>query len=366
MIKDMNASYLCDVVVLTWNQLDIIREFVKSFLSNTTLPSRLIIVDNGSTDGTKEYLLSLNDTSNCKFKIVLNEENKGFVGGMNQGIEISSAPYVCLANNDLLFTKGWLKEVISIFQKYPNVGVLNPNSSSLGRTPLGKTSLEDFAAQLKDKQKGLFVETPFCIGFCMIIKREVINKVGALSEEFYPIFFEDSDYSMKALKAGYLIGVARGSYVWHKEHASFKQMNRNKEKFFVKNRSVFQKKWGKILRIAYIMNDGKELSAELDKGINLARDCNYIYFFIKNLDKERAAIFKEHGVFFHSGVSFVKFGNIFDLVWKILRKKKGKKYDLIVSKDKFLQRIFSRLGIKILSGLNKAEIRTMKMGLLQR
>ena len=105
------------MIVLSWNRLDITKNFVESFWSNTSVSSRLIIIDNASSDGTIEYLSSLKDSSNRTLKIIFNKENKGFAGGMNQGIAISDAPYVCLANNDLLFTKGWLEEIINIFQK---------------------------------------------------------------------------------------------------------------------------------------------------------------------------------------------------------------------------------------------------------
>lgn len=344
----------CDIVVLTWNQLDVIKTFIESFLSNTTLPSRLIIVDNGSNDGTKEYLSSLKDTPDCAFKIILNKENKGYVGGMNQGLESSDAPYVCLANNDLIFTKGWLEEIISVFEKYENIGLLNPNSNNLGtRTPKG-TSLPDFAADLKNRYKGLFVEMPFCIGFCMVVKREVIDKVGGMSEEFHPIFFEDSDYSMKVLKAGYLIGMAKASYVWHKEHAAFKQMSGWRETVFVRNRKIFSNKWGRILRIACVAGDYDSLKKNLAASVRLARNGNYIWNFTKDFKKDRAAMFKENGLNEHSGIKFVTFSNICDLLWKIIKKKK--RYDLIVTQNNLFRKILRSFNYKCVNEIDDALI----------
>jgi len=77
-------DYLCDIVVLTWNQKDVIKSFVESFLENTQSTCRLIIVANGCRDGTPEYLGSLRDTPKCSFKILVNKDNNGFVGAMNQ------------------------------------------------------------------------------------------------------------------------------------------------------------------------------------------------------------------------------------------------------------------------------------------
>ena len=100
-------NYICDIVVLTWNNLDITKQFIDSLLASTEVPFRLIIIDNASSDGTREYLLSLKDSEKCSLEVVLNDKNKGFVAGMNQGLRLSNAEYVFLVNNDLIFSKGW-------------------------------------------------------------------------------------------------------------------------------------------------------------------------------------------------------------------------------------------------------------------
>jgi len=353
-------SYLCDVIVLSWNYLDITKRFLESFLPRAHNLSRLIIIDNASTDGTPEYLSSLKDTPDCAIKVILNSENKGFVGGMNQGIAISNAPYVCLANNDLIFTDGWLEEIISLFEKHKDIGVLNPNSNNLGvRVPCGM-SLDDFAKDLKDKYSGVFVEMPFCIGFCMFIRREVIDKVGVLSKEFYPMLFEDSDFSMKARSAGYLIGMAKASYVWHEEHASIEKIGDEKEKIFLKSRETFIKKWGRLLRLAWVVNGYDELLDALGKGIDLARKGNFVWFFVRGLKKKRIEIFAEKNLTEHSGIHFAGFSNIFDLMWKIAKKKK--RYDVVMGKNRFTQYIFSRLGYKVLPGPDDGQIAKLKTG----
>ncbi len=351
-------DYKCDIIVLTWNQREIIKTFVESFLANTSVICRLIIVDNGSTDGTNDFLLSLKDTETCIFKVILNRENRGFVGGMNQGIQISSSPYVCLANNDLVFTKGWLEEIISVFEKDERIGVLNPNSNNLGACPAAEVSVETFATSLKEKYRNVFSEMPFCIGFCMFIRREVIEKVGGLSEEFYPIFFEDTDYSMKASKAGYLIGVAKASYVWHKEHASFTRMGKKRQEFFDKNKETFKRKWGKTLRVAWVMSDQSKVSGVLEKGISLARNGNFLSFLVKDLAKERGDFFRELNLTDHSAINFIKIKNFFDLIWKIVKKKK--RYGVIISDYKFIGWFFSKLGYAVLNTFDEYKINEIK------
>jgi GT2 family glycosyltransferase len=212
---------------------------------------------------------------------------------------------------------------------------------------------------MRNKQKGVFVEMPFCIGFCMVIRREVINKIGGLSEEFHPIFFEDSDYSMKVLKAGYFIGVAKGAYVWHNEHASFKQMGRNKEGFFRKNRRIFENKWGKILRIAWIVDSDKELIGGLDKAIALTRDGNFVSLFAKNTTNFKSIILEKNN-YIEPSIKLIEYRNLFELAWKILKKKKKKKYEPIITENKFVQQFFRSFAYKVLSGLDENKIAKIK------
>ena len=91
-----------------------------------------------------------------------------------------------------------------------------------------------------------------------------------LSRDFAPLYFEDTDYSMKVKKAGYLIGIAKAAYVWHQEHSSFKQAKERQKEIFSKNRETFEKKWGKILRVVWIMSSYQEVLDNLSVGIDRA------------------------------------------------------------------------------------------------
>ncbi|MCK4917995.1 MAG: glycosyltransferase family 2 protein [Candidatus Omnitrophica bacterium] len=350
---------VCDVIMLTWNQLETTKVCIESYFKNTIVSTRLIVIDNDSDDSTRIYLSSLKDTVNCKVQVIFNKENLGFVRGMNQGIEISDAPYVCLANNDLIFTKGWLKEIIDVFDKYKNLGVLNPNSNNLGDTPRKDISLESFGDKLKEKKQGVFIEMPYCIGFCMVIRKQVIEKIGGLSDEFYPMFFEDTDYSLKANKAGYLIGMAKASYVVHNEHSSTGKIGKKKEEIFCKSKQTFIKKWGKMLRIAWVIKEEQFIGCVLKEAVELARNGNFIWIFVKNLKGKTEEIFSKNNFIEHSGIKFLKYKSILELMWKLLKKKKN--YDIIMNSNKRVNNIFAKFGHKTLESLNKEEINKVKM-----
>jgi GT2 family glycosyltransferase len=344
-------SFQCDIIVLTWNHLELTKQFFESLLFNTFLKVRIIAIDNGSIDGTPGYLRELKERLADKLEVIFNKENMGFVKGVNQGLSVSTAPYVCFANNDLIFTKGWLDEMISLFERNKLIGILNPNSNNLGMHISGKESIESLAIVLKNRYKGIFTEMPFCIGFCMVMRRDIIDKSKGLSEDYAPMFFEDSDISMKAKEMGYLIGVAKGAYVWHKEHGSFNEGSES-DNIFKRSQRIFQKKWGKTLRIAWVEDEFIDLLNDLRQSIK------FITFYIKNIDVLREDVFKSLNTFEHSAVQFKKFRSYFGLVWGILVKKK--QFDLVISKEKFLRFILSALGKRVVSEVNDILITDIK------
>jgi GT2 family glycosyltransferase len=338
---------VADTIVLTWNGLDMIRSFLDSYRECTRIPTRLIIIDNGSTDGTAEFLKTVNSAGDLEIKTVLNTENAGFVKGMNQGIGLSSAPFVCLANNDLSFTKGWLEEIVSVFESNKEIGVLNPASNNLG-----------IRQELSLKSKGIFAEMPFCIGFCMVIRRQVIDKAGSLSEEFSPLFYEDTDYSLKALRAGYLIGVAKGAYVFHKEHGSVNRLGSKKEEYFSNSRVAFRKKWGKILRVLFTVSDASGIDRILPQAVELCRSGNHVWVAVRGLNRTGSDIFAERGMTEHTGVRFFGFRNVLHLAWMTLIKKK--RYSCVITGNALLRLLLKFSGFNVFAVFEAEKIKTLK------
>ncbi|MCX5656732.1 MAG: glycosyltransferase [Candidatus Omnitrophica bacterium] len=72
-------NFQCDIIVLTWNHLELTKIFFESLLSSTSLKIRIIAVDNGSIDGTREYLGKLKEKLTDKLEVIFNQENTGFV-----------------------------------------------------------------------------------------------------------------------------------------------------------------------------------------------------------------------------------------------------------------------------------------------
>ncbi len=285
---------ICDLVLLSWNHLEETRPCLESLLASTRVSCRLFIVDNGSEQQVRAFLQAVTPRgAMTQITVLQNETNEGFPRGMNRGIRASSAPYVCLLNNDLLFTAGWLREMIDVAQAHPTVGVVNPSSSTFGDRPPGGMTLAEYGAS-RSHLRGRYVEVGMCIGFCMLIKREVIDRIGLLSEEVERIFFEDEEFCMRAVQAGYQCVVAAGAYVYHAEHKTVRRMP-EREAIFTRNRLWCEERWGRRVRLAWprfeeVVPGSEELGRWLRRLVAWARRRTYVYVYTpvpRGITKER-------------------------------------------------------------------------------
>ncbi|MDD5496479.1 MAG: glycosyltransferase family 2 protein, partial [Candidatus Omnitrophica bacterium] len=318
-----------------WNNLNFTRDCIDSIVRNTKgVDCRLIIIDNASGEETKNYLEGLKGLTEPKVLLVRNNNNLGFIKAVNQGMRLSEAPYVCLINNDTLAAEGWLSEMITVAEGSPDIGLVNPSSNTLGQRPVKDESVDSYAAALK-KESGKWEEIGSAIGFCILIKREVIDKIGVFDEIYGMGNFEDTDYSRRAIKEGYICVRACASYVHHREGASFVR-GRKFDENFERNRQIYEFRWGKRRWIAYILEPIDEYTlARFDRdAIRSARTGYWVWSFSKGrLDLPR-----------HSNIIQAVFDKNFYIktLFKILFKKK--KFGEIYVTDQRLEKILERLS----------------------
>ena len=193
---------LCDIIIPVWNQLALTRDCIESIFKNTASEDyRIILVDNASDDETKNYLDGLNRAWPKQIALIRNEKNLGFIKAVNQGIAVSQAPYACLLNNDTLVTKGWLKEMIAIAESSDDTGIVNPSSNNLGQKPNQGEPLELYAEKIS-KESGQSIELGAAVGFCMLIKRKVIEKIGVFDEIYGTGNFDDALLAERQIPGG--------------------------------------------------------------------------------------------------------------------------------------------------------------------
>jgi glycosyltransferase involved in cell wall biosynthesis len=114
-VKSTNVQAgLTSIIVPCWNQLEFTRHCVNALRRYTRQPWELVVVDNGSTDGTRDYLAGVQDMSPVPVRIVANNQNLGFPAAINQGLRLAHGEYLVLLNNDVVVTEGWLDHLIAL------------------------------------------------------------------------------------------------------------------------------------------------------------------------------------------------------------------------------------------------------------
>lgn len=323
--------YRCDIIIPVWNQLEPTRKCLESILRNTHIFYNLIIIDNGSDKETEDYLRDLKRGNLPRnISIIRNEKNKGFIKAVNQGIRASGERHLCILNNDTVVTDGWLSELAKVAESDPKIGIVNPSSNNLGQKLKNDQSIDDYAKSI-EKDTGKYAELMNCLGFCMFIKKSLIEEIGLFDEVYGMGNFEDTDFSMRAKQKGYLCVRAIASYVHHRENTSFNAFRRYRSEF-AKNRKIFESRWGVQKRILFIVDDITQKCNSLIK--QELQNNNWIYLAAKHkIDRFDTA---------YPGITILIYNNAFyaNLLLKILFKKK--KFDYIYcDNNAFLKVLFA-------------------------
>jgi GT2 family glycosyltransferase/2-polyprenyl-3-methyl-5-hydroxy-6-metoxy-1,4-benzoquinol methylase/Flp pilus assembly protein TadD len=241
---------LASIIILAWNQLAHTRACLESLQQHTPEPHEVILVDNGSTDGTPAYLRE-QARLHPHYTVILNRANRGFAAGNNQGLRLATGKTVLFLNNDTVLTEGWLGRLLAVLEDHAETGIVGPVTNCVSGPQLiapvayeNLAGLQDFAAQWAEQNEGKSIEINRVVGFCLLARRAVIDRIGGLDEQFGSGNFEDDDFCIRARACGFKARVARAAFIHHAGSQTFKgaridytaSMRRNWELFKIKYR----------------------------------------------------------------------------------------------------------------------------------
>jgi GT2 family glycosyltransferase len=241
---------LASIVMVTYDNLLFTRLAVETVLANTDFPYEAIIVDNASTDGTREYLRDV--AAQCpRVRLALNRRNAGFARACNQGLAMAQGNVLVLLNNDTMVPPGWLTR-LAIKLDTPDVGLVGAVTNRIGNEAEVDASYQtwgeclDLARQRAAEHDGVTLEIPTVTMFCMAMRRDVYERLGPLDTQFEVGTLEDDDYSMRAHAAGYRTICADDAFVHHFGEASFGKLIPTGEyaQVLERNKARFELKWG--------------------------------------------------------------------------------------------------------------------------
>ena len=198
---------LLSLIVLGWNHLDLTKRCVESLRRNTDVSHELIIVDNGSTDGSSRFTLEASDHA------VLNNVNLGFAAGMNTGLGVATGEYVAFINNDTTFPPRWASRIIETFDSHQNAGIVTPAVTKAGN-PVTVRS---------DPGNEQVVLTPFGefpSGVVYVMPTDLITALGGWNEGFKTASAEDLDLVFTVWAHGFDVVLDERVLVDHRSQAS--------------------------------------------------------------------------------------------------------------------------------------------------
>jgi GT2 family glycosyltransferase len=212
-----------------------VQNLVSSIKSTSTPPNtRYIFIDDGSTDPRICELLSVFEmSSECKIKIYKNDSNLGYTATVNRGIFLAGSDDLILLNSDTIVTPSWIHGLKSSAYLSTNVGTVTAMSDNAGVFSFpfaGKKNhkINNLSNHLhaeiviSETSKIDDISLPTGNGFCLYIKRELIDKIGVFDVHNFPRGYgEENDFCMRAKLAGFCNIISTSTFVFHAKSASF-------------------------------------------------------------------------------------------------------------------------------------------------
>jgi GT2 family glycosyltransferase len=201
------------IVMPVFNQLHFTKQMLESLREHTLFDVyEILIIDNGSSDGTVVYLID-QESSYKNVHCIFNTSNEGWTGACNQAFDLilsqkmyKDCDYILLANNDILLEADWLPKMLKRFDD-DKVGIVGPTSDYVA----GLQSIQCNIAGLKTEK------TKFIIGFFFMMRREVLEQVGKFDEELFGKLGggEEIDFCIRAAKIGWKFSIVRDVFIKH-------------------------------------------------------------------------------------------------------------------------------------------------------
>jgi len=218
------------VVVVSWEGAHLLPACLDS-LQAQTLPHRVVVVDNASTDGTAELL-----SRRPEVQVVRTARNEGFAGGVQRGIDVVETEFVALLNNDAVAAPDWLAELVRAADAHPGAAAITSMMLLADSAPprvnnAGVVLLDNWYGAdrgLGESPAGLTQATEV-FGFsggAALLRTTAVRQVGGFATEFF-LYYEDTELSWRLRDAGWTIRVQPTAVVVHEHSATVYQRSRS-------------------------------------------------------------------------------------------------------------------------------------------
>jgi GT2 family glycosyltransferase len=257
------------IVIPTINQQKYLADCIESIGRFTPEPHEIIVIDNGSTDGTADYLRSL-PRNKVRFKCF--DRNLGFAGAVNQGLMMARGSTILFLNNDTVVTEKWLANLLACLEANPRHGLVGPVTNYISGDQLIKTTygtmeeMHRFARAFNRLDASKWTATERLTGFCVLMRRDVFRRIGYLDEGFEIGNCEDDDYGFRCRLLGLDLIIAKDTFIHHVGSTTIKTLTPAQfEEMYARNLAFYSGKWGDtrefLAAVSAHWEDGRALAS---------------------------------------------------------------------------------------------------------
>jgi GT2 family glycosyltransferase len=240
----MSEDPAVSIIIVNWNGKHYLPACLSSVRGQTLEDFEVIMVDNGSSDGSIDFV----QEHFPEVIVVASPVNLGFAEGNNLGFEQARGKYVALLNNDTECDARWLEELVRVLESSERIAGVCATMHSLDdkeRVLFTLTKIDPLSA------KAYWINQPseqrdvdYVIGSATVLRRSVIDQIGSLDKEYFA-YYEETDWCARAIRAGYRLVYVPTAIYYHQERGTaaetyrYYMMWRNRIRFALKNFDVF-------------------------------------------------------------------------------------------------------------------------------
>ncbi len=242
-IKNFEQKASVDIVIPVYNALHHVKACLSSIMQYRDEYEVHIIIANDCSDSETSLWLQEFCKSKDYCTLIEQQENIGYTKNVNAGLEASKGQYIVLLNSDTLVTSGWIQKMLDCFKSDKSIGIVGPLSNAGGYQSIPKVFTREKKFEINELVEGYSLEQMAELverislkkhpkinvlnGFCFMIDRKVINTIGYMDAEYFPIGYgEEVDYCIRATDAGFTLAIADNVYIFHAKSKSFGITNR--------------------------------------------------------------------------------------------------------------------------------------------
>ncbi|MDD4655774.1 MAG: glycosyltransferase family 2 protein [Bacteroidales bacterium] len=223
----MKKEPLVSIITVNYNQSVVTSQLLDTLENLTYNQYEIIVVDNGSTKDNPEWLKAKYPSIN----LIKSGQNLGFAGGNNVGIKASKGEYLLFINNDTEVPANFIEPMVQLMENNNSIGMVSPKIKFhwdpsiiqyAGFTKMSPITIRNQSIGYLQKDSATYnttMETHSIHGAAMMVKKEVINKIG-LMPQIYFLYYEEHDWAVKAKREGYKLYYCAQSHILHKESLS--------------------------------------------------------------------------------------------------------------------------------------------------